>query len=98
MDDHDIPEASAGELVKEQCRYISATNRWYTLIYQRPLYEKMPDRSKMFPSLLKEIDKPVGYLLIAEYPDGHKETFTCFEEISVRFTAILLELREDNSV
>lgn len=93
-DSDDIP-GPYGHIQKERCRYISATNRWYTIIYERPINLDMPDRSLVFPTVLREIDKKNGYILSAEYPDGTRETFTSFAEIEFRFTARCIDFISD---
>ncbi len=83
--------------MRERCRYISASERWYTLVYERPYYPDIPERCALFPTVLREeeIRDGAGYILRAEYPNGERETFTSFEELALRFSARQVKMSSD---
>lgn len=97
-EDSDLPEFCAGVvIVRESCRYITASQRWLTLVYERPYYPDMPERCILFPSVVieEELRDGSGYILRAQYPNGERETFTSFEELAYRFSARQVEMSSD---
>jgi hypothetical protein len=64
-------------------------------VYERPIYDEMPERCRVFPTVLREEDRKDDYLLHAEYPDGTREVFVGFRELEYRFSAVQVDMIED---